>query len=117
MMVQIAAAALVGECRTLSVPACIQSVPTDANQEDIVPMSMAAAVKARRVCDNARRVVACELLCAAQGLEYHRPLRSAAAVEKLLARVRENVEPLTQDRPLTADIERLTTLVKEKALI
>ncbi len=117
MMVQIAAAALVGECRTLSVPACIQSVPTDANQEDIVPMSMAAAFKARRVCDNARRVVACELLCPAQGLEYHRPLRSAAAIEKLLARVRENVEPLTEDRPLTADIERLTTLVKEKALI
>ena len=117
MMVQIAAAALVGECRTLSVPACIQSVPTDANQEDIVPMSMAAAFKARRACDNARRIIACELLCAAQGLEYHRPLRSAAAVEKLLARVRENVEPLTQDRPLTADIERLTTLVKEKALI
>ena len=117
MMVQIAAAALVGECRTLSVPACIQSVPTDANQEDIVPMSMAAAFKARRVCDNARRIIACELLCAAQGLEYHRPLRSAAAVEKLLATVRENVEPLTEDRPLTADIERLTTLVKEKALI
>ena len=117
MMVQIAAAALVGECRTLSVPACIQSVPTDANQEDIVPMSMAAAFKARRVCDNARRIVACELLCAAQGVEHHRPLRSAPAIEKLLATVREDVEPLTADRPLTADIERLTTLVKEKALI
>ncbi|MCH8937417.1 MAG: histidine ammonia-lyase [Gemmatimonadetes bacterium] len=117
MMVQIAAAALVGECRTLSVPACIQSVPTDANQEDIVPMSMAAAFKARRVCDNARRIVACELLCAAQGVEHHRPLRSAPAIEKLLATVREDVEPLTADRPLTADIERLTTLVKEKSLI
>ena len=44
-------------------------------------------------------------------------MRSAAAIEKLLARVREDVEPLTEDRPLTADIERLATLVKEKALI
>jgi len=50
-------------------------------------------------------------------VEHHRPLRSAPAIEKLLATVREEVEPLTADRPLTADIERLTTLVKEKALI
>ena len=117
MMVQIAAASLVGECRALSVPASVQSVPTDANQEDVVPMSMAAAFKARRVYENASRIVACELMCAAQGLEYHRPLRSAPAIEKLLATVRGQVEPLTEDRPLTADIERLTTLVQGEALI
>ena len=74
MMVQIGAASLVGECRALCNPASVQSVPTDANQEDYVPMSMAAAVKCRRVLDNARRVVACELMCGAQGIEYHRPL-------------------------------------------
>ncbi len=117
MMVQIVAASLVGECRALSTPASVQSVPTDANQEDIVPMSMAAAFKTRRVYENAVRIVACELMCAAQGLEHHRPLRSAPAVEELLATVRRHVEPLTHDRPLTADIERLTTLVKGEALI
>ncbi len=117
MMVQIVAASLVGECRALSTPASVQSVPTDANQEDIVPMSMAAAFKTRRVYENAVRIVACELMCAAQGLEHHRRLRSAAAVEELLATVRQHVEPLTHDRPLTADIERLTTLVKGEALI
>ncbi|MCH6547907.1 MAG: histidine ammonia-lyase [Gemmatimonadetes bacterium] len=117
MMVQIAAASLVGECRALSTPASVQSIPTDANQEDVVPMSMAAAFKTRRVYENASRIVACELMCAAQGLEYHRPLRSAPAVEKLLTRVREQVEPLTEDRSLTADIERLTVLVKGEALV
>ncbi len=80
-------------------------------------MSMAAAFKTRRVYENASRIVACELMCAAQGLEHHRPLRSAPAVEKLLATVREQVEPLTEDRSLTADIERLTVLVQGEALV
>jgi histidine ammonia-lyase len=117
MMVQIVAAALVGESRALCVPASVQSVPTDANQEDVVPMSMAAAFKARRVYENANRLVACELMCAVQGLEHHRPLRSAPAVEALVAKVREVVQPLTEDRPLTADIEGLAARVKEEALI
>jgi histidine ammonia-lyase len=117
MMVQIVAAALVGECRALCVPASVQSVTTDANQEDIVPMSMTAAFKARRVYENANRIVACELLCAAQGVEHHRPLRSAPAVERILAEIREIVDPLTEDRPLTNDIERMAKRVKEKPLI
>ena len=66
-MVQVTAAALVAECRTLCTAASVQSIPTDANQEDVVPMGMAAAFKARRILANARRVVATELLCAAQG--------------------------------------------------
>ncbi len=80
-------------------------------------MSMAAAFKTRRVYENASRIVACELMCAAQGLEHHRPLRSAPAVEKLLATVREQVEPLTEVRPLSADIERLTVLVTGETFI
>ncbi|MDH5805739.1 MAG: histidine ammonia-lyase, partial [Gemmatimonadota bacterium] len=117
MMVQIGAAALVGESRSLATPASVQSVPTDANQEDFVPMGMAAAFKARRIYDNARRVVACELLSAAEALERHRPLRSSERVEQLLSCVRERVAPLTGDRPLTDDIENLADLVKEETLI
>ena len=116
MMVQITAAAIVGECRILSTPASVQSIPTDTNQEDVVPMGMTAALKARRVCENAQRIIACELLCGAQGLEYHRPLESSPAVEKLYERVRAVVSPLTGDRSLTADIENLTQLVREEAL-
>src|SRR5438445_4259417 len=65
MMVQITAASLVAESRAIAMPASIGSIPTDANQEDFVPMGMAAAWKAQRILVNAQRVVAAELLCAA----------------------------------------------------
>ena len=116
MMAQITAAALVGECRTLSTPASVQSIPTDGNQEDVVPMGMTAATKARRILANAQRVVSCELIAGAQGLEYRRPLRPGAGVAKLYDRVRLVVPPLEEDRPLTPDIEALSTLVGREAL-
>jgi len=117
MMVQIVAASIVGECRTLSTPACVQSIPTDANQEDVVPMGMAAAFKARRVLANARRVVACELLCGAQGLEFHRPLKSSPGVEAVHEKIRSIVAPLTRDRALTQDIENIASLLSREALV
>ncbi len=117
MMVQIAAASLAAECRVLSTPASVQSIPTDANQEDFVPMSMAAAAKATRVLENARRVVACELLCGAEALEHHRPLRSSPRIEALHDRIRTMVAPLQGDRSLTADIENLTGAITEEALV
>ena len=117
MMVQIAAASLAAECRVLSTPASVQSIPTDANQEDFVPMSMAAATKATRVLENARRVVACELLCGAEALEHHRPLRSSPRIEALHDRIRTMVAPLQGDRSLTADIENLTAAITEEALV
>ena len=117
MMVQIAAAAVAAECRVLSTPASVQSIPTDANQEDVVPMGMTAALKARKVLENAQRITACELLCGAQGLEHHRPLESSPGVEALYDRVRRVVKPLTGDRSLTTDIGNLTALIKEEALV
>ena len=78
MMVQITAASLVAESRAIAMPASIGSIPTDANQEDFVPMGMAAAWKAQRILANAQRVVAAELLCAAQGLEFLKPLTPGA---------------------------------------
>ena len=117
MMIQIAAASIVGESRTLCTPASIQSIPTDANQEDVVPMSMAAAFKTRRVLDNARRVVACELLCSAQGLEFHRPLMSSPQVEHIHAKVRSWVAPLTGDRSLTNDVEAIAEKLIQESLV
>jgi histidine ammonia-lyase len=116
MMVQITAAALVGESRSLCTAASVQSIPTSAGQEDVVPMGMAAAHKTRRVLANAQRVVAAELLCAAQGLEYRRPLRPGRGVERLYARVRKLVAPLTADRVLTPDLETLAALVTKETL-
>ena len=117
MMVQVTAAALAAECRTLCTPACVQSIPTDANQEDYVPMGMAAAMKARRVLANAQRVVAAELMCGAQGLEFLKPLAPGRGVAEVYRRVRALVLPLTADRPLTDDIERLAVLVAQEAVV
>lgn len=114
MMVQITAASLVAESRTLAMPASIGSIPTDANQEDFVPMGMAAAFKAQRVLANAQRVVAAELLCASQGLEFLKPLRPGAGVEGLYERLRclrPAVAPLAADRPPGRDLERLAHAV------
>ena len=116
MMVQITSAALVAECRSLSMPASVLSIPTDGNQEDHVPMGMAAAFKVRRVLQNAQRVVAAELLAAARGLDCLQPLRPGRGVDRLHRRIRELVAPLDGDRPITPDLERLTTLIQQEAL-
>jgi histidine ammonia-lyase len=114
MMVQIAAASLVAESRALAMPASIGSIPTDANQEDFVPMGMAAAFKAGRILLNAQRVVGAELLCAAQGLEFLKPLAPGRGVAKLYQKIRSlepPVPPLTVDRPPAPDLERLAVAV------
>jgi histidine ammonia-lyase len=119
MMVQITAASLVAESRTLAMPASVGSIPTDANQEDFVPMGMAAAYKAQRILANAQRVVAAELLCAAQGLEFLKPLRPGRGVEQLYRRLRSlspAVAPLSEDRPPSPDLERLARAVADGAM-
>ncbi len=115
MMLQITAAALVGESRTLCTPASVQSIPTDGNQEDVVPMGMAAAYKCRRITENARRVVAAELLAAAEALEYRKPLRPGRGVCRAVEIVREMVGALEEDRPITPDVERITSAIREGA--
>ena len=117
MMMQIVAASLVGESRTLSTPASVQSIPTDANQEDVVPMGMASAVKARGVLANAQRVVASELIAGAQGLEFRKPLRPGRGVERLYGRVRALVPAYERDRPLTKDVECVAQAVAKEALV
>ncbi len=119
MMVQITAASLVAESRSLAMPASIGSIPTDANQEDFVPMGMAAALKTRRILGNAQKVVAAELLCGAQGLDLLRPLRPGRGVEALYQRVRspaDGVAGLEADRPPSPDLVRLAGLVAGGAL-
>jgi histidine ammonia-lyase len=112
MTPQIAAAALVADCRVLATPASIQSVPTEGNQEDVVPMGMTAAWKAGRILANAERIVAIELLAGAQGLEYLLPLTPARGVVRLHAAVRREAAALTGDRSLTADIERVAAGIR-----
>src|SRR6266704_1341641 len=113
MIPQIAAAALVAECRVLATPASVQSVPTEGNQEDIVPMGMTAAWKAERILGNAVRIVAVELLAGAQGLEFLKPLAPGQGVRRTYAAVRKVAEALDGDRPFTDDIEQVAAGIRE----
>lgn len=111
MMAQVTAAAITSECKVLSHPASVDSIPTDGGKEDVVPMAMGAALKLRRILHNVRHVLAIELMCAAQGLESRRPLRAGVGVERAYAAVRALVPRLVEDRVLGPDIEVLAAAV------
>jgi histidine ammonia-lyase len=117
MLVQVLAAALVSENKSLSFPAGVDSIPTSANREDHVPMSTAAARKCRAVVANATRVFACELLCAAQGLEFHKPLIPARAVEAAYGHIREHVKSLGRDRTLHRDLDAVERMIRSGSLL
>ena len=108
MIAQYTQAALVNECQVLAHPAGAGSVPTSAGMEDFNSMGAWAALKARQIVDCAAHVVAIELVCACQGVEFHRPLRiHAARSRRALAAVRKRVARLEQDRSLSAEVEAL----------
>ena len=111
MMAQVTAAALASECKVLSHPASVDTIPTDGNREDVVPMSMGAAWKARRVIDNVRNVLAIELMCAAQGSGLPLAAQAGRKVGAAHAAVRSVVRPLEQDRVLSPDIETLSNAI------
>jgi histidine ammonia-lyase len=111
MMAQVTAAALASECKVLSHPASVDTIPTDGSKEDVVPMAMGAAWKLQRVVRNVQHVMAIELMCAAQGVEHRRPLRAARGVEDAIAVVRELIPPLAEDRVLAPDIAALAAAV------
>jgi len=113
MIAQVTAAALASECKMLSHPASVDSIPTDGSKEDVVPMAMGAAWKLRRVIGNVRNVLAIELLCASQGLDFRRPLRSSAPVEKAHAVVRSLVPSMDRDRAVSPDILLVAAAIGE----
>lgn len=113
MLPQIVAAALVSELKQKAQPASVDSIPTDANKEDHVSMGMWAALKAREAVALLESVLALELLVAAQGLEFLKPLRPGKGVEAAYEIVRGSVAPLGQDRVLAPDIAALEQLVRE----
>lgn len=112
MMAQVTAAALLAECRVLAHPAGVDNVPTSGGKEDHVSMGMTAALKFRRIVDLARRVVAIELLCGAQGLEFRKPLLPGKGVQVTYEAVRAHVSKLEHDRPIGPDIEVVSTLIR-----
>lgn len=113
MIAQVTSAALVNECKTLAMPASVDSIPTGAGKEDHVSMGMASALKLRRVLRNVETVLGLELMIAAQGLEHRKPLRPGRGVERAYEAVRGTIPPLDHDRVLAPDIEAAATLVRD----
>lgn len=121
MMPQYTAASLVSECKTLAHPDSVDSIPSSANQEDHVSMSLNAALHARQIADNIEWVVAIELLCAAQALEWRMRLspevRPGLGTAAALRRLRRDVAYLERDRVLYPDLRAMLRLVRRGTLI
>jgi histidine ammonia-lyase len=107
MMAQVTAASLTSECKVLAHPSSVDSIPTDGSKEDVVPMAMGAAWKARRVLANVRNVIAIELMCGAQGIDYRAPLAPGTGAACGHAIVRAVVPRLERDRVLGPDIQAI----------
>ncbi len=115
MMAQVTAAALASECKVLSHPATVDSIPTDGGKEDFVPMAMSAAVKLRKVIQNVRHILAIELMCAVQGLDFRRPLTTSAPLERAYATLRGAVPFMSRDRVLAGDMSAIATQIERGA--
>ena len=111
MMLQVTAVALLNEAKVLAHPASIDNVPTDGGKEDHVSMGMTSATKLREIVNLAQMATAIELVVAAQALEYHAPLAPGRGVKQAYEIVRRHVAPLTQDRVMSGDIEKLKTAI------
>jgi histidine ammonia-lyase len=116
MITQYTAAALVSENKVLAHPASVDSIPTSANQEDHVSMGAIAAFKGADIVLNVRNVLAIELLCAAQGLDFiaEKPGKGVAAAHRI---IREHIPTLTQDRVMSYDMEKMTELAFGQRII
>src|SRR5262245_31119684 len=116
MLAQVTAAAVASELKSLAHPAGVDTIPTSANKEDHVSMSMTAALKAQAAVTRAREVVAIELLCACQAIDLLAPLATSAPLARVHALVRSRVPTLEVDRPPAPDIGALTELIASCAV-
>jgi histidine ammonia-lyase len=117
MMPHVVAAALVSENKALCHPASVDSIPTSGGQEDHVSMGNAAGLMALQVVANAERVLAVELLAGAQAVEFHAPLSPGVGARAARRHVRTLSERVRDDRPLSDDIERVATAIRDGTLI
>ncbi|MDQ3078367.1 MAG: aromatic amino acid lyase, partial [Pseudomonadota bacterium] len=111
MIPQVTAAALVSENKSLAYPASVDSIPTSAGQEDHVSMAPIAARKAVTIAKNAAGVIAVELIAAAQGIDFHAPLKTSAKLQSIHSKIRGLSPHLTADRYWADDLAALQTAV------
>lgn len=117
MIAEVTTAALMSENRHLANPCVTDSTPTSANQEDHVSMAAHGARRLMPMVRNLHTILGVELLCAAQGVEFRKPLRTAPALEAVISRLRKDADPVTQDRYLAPDLEAAARLIAENAVV
>ena len=117
MIAQVTAAALASENKALAHPASVDSLPTSANQEDHVSMATFAARRLGDMAANTAGIVAIELLAAAEGIGFHRPLETSAVLDQAIAAVREVAAPYTEDRPFAPEIAGLKAAIAAGRLL
>jgi histidine ammonia-lyase len=113
MMLQVTAVALLSEAKIWAHPASVDNVPTDGGKEDHVSMGMTAATKLRSIVDNAEAATAIELITAAEGLEYRKPLAPGRGVQAAYEVVRTHVPLLTADRSMSGDIQKIIEAMRQ----
>ncbi|MGB9756519.1 MAG: histidine ammonia-lyase [Candidatus Bathyarchaeales archaeon] len=107
MTLQYTAAALASENKVLAHPACVDSIPTSANFEDFVSMGTTAAQKAMQILENTEYIIATELICAAQAIEYRGPEKLGKETKKVYEAIRRKVPALKEDKVLSEDVEKI----------
>jgi len=117
MIPQVTAAALVSENKQRAHPASVDSIPTSANQEDHVSMAAHAARRLIEMADNCGTVIGIELLVAAQGCDFHAPLKSSPSLEAVRALLRREVPHLDEDRSLHPDQQAATRMIRSGAVV
>jgi histidine ammonia-lyase len=117
MMVQVSAASLVSENKILAHPASVDSIPTSADKEDHVSMGTIAARKGRDIVRNVEQILAMELLCATQGLEFLLPLHPGRGIHEAYKVVREKVPPIEGDRRFSEDLRKIASLIESGELL
>ena len=116
MIAHVTAASLASENKSLAHPASVDSLPTSANQEDHVSMATFAARRLQAMIANTSHILGIELLAAAQGIEFLRPMKTSAALEEAHGLLRSQCKSIDRDRYLAPEIERATLLVRNGAL-
>lgn len=111
MIAQVTAAALASENKALAHPSSIDSLPTSANQEDHVSMATYAARRLLSMTENTAGIIAIEILAACQGIDFRRPFKTSAILEKIFSRVREDVPFYDKDRYFAPDISAVKKLL------
>lgn len=117
MIVQYTSAALASENKGLCFPSSADSIPTSLGQEDHVSMGSIGGRKALQVCNNVIKILAAELLCAAQAFDFARPLRSSKSLEAVHACVRDQISHARQDRIFGEDLEKAINLIESRELL